>query len=94
MESTTQNQTTQLYTITAESTEFMQNVKTYLLNPLSTGLVGFTAFFSLILFTKLFSYFLGINEDFSLGLNDVIYSFTGFIFAAGAKFLEFFGKED
>ena len=90
MESTTQK----YLSIRAESTEFMQNLKTYLLNPLSTGLAGFAAFFSLILFTKLLSYFIGINDDFNLGLNDVIYSFTGFIFAAGAKFLEFFGKEE
>ncbi len=47
-----------------------------------------------MLMTKLFSYLLGINQEFDLGLNEVIYSLVGFIFGAGAKFFEFFGKEE
>ena len=87
------NQSTEVYTSTIGRGNFYQDFKTYFLNPLSAGLVGFAVFFSLILLTKLFSYFLGINDTFGLNLNDVIYSLTGFVFAAGAKFLEFFGKE-
>jgi hypothetical protein len=94
MESTTQDRSTQTYTNSIESETFMQNLKTYLLNPLSTGLAGFATFFTLILLTKTFSYILGTNDTFSLELSDVIYSLTGFVFAAGAKFVEFFGKED
>lgn len=71
----------------------MQNIKTYLINPLSMGLAGFTAFFSLIVFTNLFSYLFGMSDSFSLEVNDVILSLTGFVFAAGAKFLNFL-KED
>lgn len=94
MESTTQNSTTQTYTEVIGNDTLKENLKTYLLNPLSAGLAGFAAIFSLMLMTKLFSFILGINPEFSLGLNNVIYSLVGFIFGAGAKFLEFFGKEE
>lgn len=94
MESGTRNQTEQVYTETISANIFYQNLKTYLLNPLSTGLAGFAAFFALIFLTKLFGYLIGTNEIFDLNIKDVIYSLTGFVFAAGAKFVEFFGKED
>ncbi len=70
-----------------------ENIKTYLLDPLSNGLTGFAAFFTLILLTKTFGYFLGSYESFNLSLNDVIYALTGFVLGAGSKFFEFFGKE-
>jgi len=94
MKSVTQEQTDHIYDESVETETLKHNIKTYLLNPLSAGLVGFAAFFALILLTKLFGYILGTNESFSLGVSDVIYSLTGFLFATGAKFLEFFGKED
>ena len=87
------NQSTEIYTTSIGRNSFFNDFKTYFLNPLSAGLAGFAAFFSLILLTKLFSYIFGMNETFGLNLNDVIYSLTGFVFGAGAKFLEFFGKE-
>lgn len=68
--------------------------KTYFINPLTSGIMGFAVFFSLIFFTKLFSYLFGISDIIGFGINDLILSLTGFVFAAGAKFLEFFGKED
>lgn len=91
---TTQNRTEQVISESIGSETFLQNVKTYLLNPLSTGLAGFAAFFTLIFLTKLFSYVIGTNDVFGLNVQDVIYSLTGFVCAAGAKFFEFFGKED
>ena len=93
MDTTTRNSTTQTYTEVIGNDTLKENIKTYLLNPLSAGLAGFAVIFSLMLMTKLFSYILGINPEFNLGLNDVIYSLVGFIFGAGVKFLEFFGKE-
>ena len=94
MESTTQTQSTEFYTETIGRNHFVENLKTYFLNPLSFGIAGFAAFFSLILFTNLFNYIFGISESFSIEMNDVIMSLTGFVFAAGAKFLEFFSKEE
>ncbi|MBK7104720.1 MAG: hypothetical protein IPH62_05500 [Ignavibacteriae bacterium] len=94
MDSIRENQTSEVYTETIGTNNSVQNIKTYLINPLSMGLAGFTAFFSLIVFTNLFSYLFGMSDSFSLEVNDVILSLTGFVFAAGAKFLEFFSKED
>lgn len=94
MESATQERTNQVYTETIGPESFKENLKTYLLNPLSAGLAGFAAFFLLILITKIFGYFLGSYETFTIGVSDVIYSLTGFLFATGSKFFEFFGKED
>lgn len=95
MKSTIQNETTKIYSDSLNSSsESKQNIKTYLLNPLTAGLMGFTAFFSLIIVTKFFGSILGTNDGFILQLSDVIYALTGFLFGAGAKFVEFFGKED
>ena len=95
MESTTREQTKIIEQgKIVDKNSFMEDIKTYLLNPLYAGLVGFAVFFSLIFFTKFFSYIFGINEEFSFGISDVIYSLTGFLFVTGAKFLEFFGKEE
>jgi hypothetical protein len=95
MESTTRQQTKIIeQEKIIEKGSAMEDLKTYLLSPLYAGLVGFAVFFSLIFFTKLFSYILGINEVFSFGISDVIYSLIGFLFVTGTKFLEFFGKEE
>ena len=92
MESTTRNHTSQVLDQEIGNHQVKENFKIYLLNPLSNGLAGFAAFFSLILLTKLFGYFLGTYDVFNLEINDVIYSLTGFVFGAGAKFFEFFVK--
>ena len=94
MESTTQNQSEQIFSEPIGTETLRENIKIYLINPLSAGLAGFAALFSLMMMTKLFSFILGINPEFNLGLSDVIYSLVGFIFGAGVKFLEFFGKEE
>ena len=93
MKETTQTQRVQYYTESIAKQNLKSDVKTYLLNPLFNGLVGFSAFFTLIILTKLFSYVFGLNPGFSITINDVIYSLTGFVMAAGIKFLEFFSKE-
>lgn len=94
MESTTRDQSTHIYKESIVSDSFKQNLKTYLLNPLSAGLVGFAILFSLILITKIIGFVIGTNETFNLSVNDVIYSLVGFLFVTGSKFLEFFGKEE
>ncbi len=82
--------------INIESTEnnFNNNLKTFLLNPLKRGFYGFAAFFSLLLLTKLFGFILGIQPEFSLSFSDVVFSMTGFVLAAGVKFMEFFSTEE
>lgn len=73
--------------------EQINNTKTYLLDPLKNGVVGFAVFFSIILITTFSGYILGFHESFNIGLDDVIYSLTGFVFAAGSKFMSFFSNE-
>ena len=73
--------------------EQINNTKTYLLDPLRNGVMGFAAFFSLILITTFAGYLFGFQESFNISLNDVIYSLTGFVFAAGSKFMGFFSNE-
>ena len=94
MNGTSQNQSSEFYAGRVGGNNFWKNLKTYLLNPLSLGLAGFATFFSLIICTKLFSYIFGMSDTFSLELNDVILSLTGFVFAAGSKFFEFFSNEE
>ncbi|MBK8944724.1 MAG: hypothetical protein IPM32_05555 [Ignavibacteriae bacterium] len=94
MDRLTENQANEIYTESIGENNLVRNLKIYLINPLSIGLAGFAAFFGLIIFTNFFSYLFGMNETFSLEINDVILSLTGFVFAAGAKFLEFFSKEE
>jgi hypothetical protein len=95
MESTTQEQTKVFEKETiVDKSSLKEDVQTYLLSPLYAGLVGFAVFFSLIFFTKFFGYIFGIHDGFSFGISDVIYSLVGFLFVTGAKFLEFFSKEE
>jgi hypothetical protein len=94
MESTTRNQSNPIIEQSIGREPFKENFRTYLLNPLSNGLTGFAAFFTLILLTKTFGYLLGSYEIFDLGLQDVIYALTGFVLGAGVKFFEFFGKSE
>ncbi len=93
MKETTQIQQVQFYSESIAKPNLKSDVKTYLLNPLFNGLVGFSAFFTLIILTKLFSYIFGLSDEFAITINDIIYSLTGFVMAAGVKFLEFFSKE-
>ncbi|PID62381.1 MAG: hypothetical protein CR986_01735 [Ignavibacteriae bacterium] len=94
METTTQERTnTELVTKPLISEEFKNNFNEIIVPPLSNGLMGFSAIFSLIIFAKLFGYIIGTNDSFVVLYMDVIYSLTGFLLGAGSKFLEFFGKE-
>jgi len=68
-------------------------IKTYLLDPLKSGILGFATFFSIILITTIIGYMLGFQESFNIGLSDVIYALTGFVFVAGSKFIGFFSNE-
>ena len=94
METTTRNNKSEIIQITNDNETFKDGLRTYLLNPLSAGLVGFSALFSIILATKFIGYLLGSYEVFSLGVNDVVYSLIGFLLVTGERFLKFFVKED
>lgn len=65
-------------------------LKRYFFTPTSAGMMGFAVFFSLILFTKLFTYVFGISNEFSLGIADVFNAAIGFVLVFSYKFLENF----
>jgi hypothetical protein len=54
---------------------------------------GFAAFFVLLLLTKTLGYLFGIQPEFDFSFTDVVFSLTGFVLAAGAKFMAFFSNE-
>ncbi|GEM_PF-4145609 len=70
-----------------------KKIKTYFINPLSSAVAGFASFFILIFFTKLFSYVVGIDNSFTLGIEDVLYSAIGFVLVLSYKVMEFFKTE-
>ncbi len=70
-----------------------KKLKTYVINPLSSAVAGFASFFILILFSKLFSYVVGFNPSFSLGIEDVLYSAIGFGLVLIYKTMELFKTE-
>ncbi len=86
-------QNTNIESTQMNTSEFNNNIRTFLINPLKSGLVGFGAFFVLVFFTKLFGFILGIQPTFDFSFTDVIFSLTGFVLAAGAKFMAFFSNE-
>lgn len=94
MESTTRENKAKLIQITKDDETLMDSVRTYLLNPLSAGLAGFSVLFSIILITKLIGYIIGSYEAFTIGVSDVVYSLIGFLLVTGEKFLGFFVRED
>ena len=66
----------------------------YIINPIKSGIFGFSAFFSILLITKLFSYWIGTYDEFAIDLDDVLLSVIGFILVFLIKFLENFKQEE
>ena len=60
--------------------QLSMSLRKYIFLPFKAGFYGFALVFSVILFVKLLSYFLGINDVFNLDLMDVILSSVGFFF--------------
>lgn len=94
MDSTTRENKAELIQITSSDGTLKDSLRTYLLNPLSAGLAGFSIFFSIILVTKFVGYLIGSYEIFTIGISDVVYSLVGFLLVTSEKFLTFFIKED
>lgn len=80
----------------AESASTKKNslLMNYVINPIKSGIFGFSAFFSILLVTKLFSYWIGTYDEFAIDLDDVLLSVIGFILVFLIKFLENFKQEE
>jgi hypothetical protein len=51
----------------------------FFLQPVKSGLYGFAAFFTVLIFTKIFWYVLGFRDIFSVSTDDVALSLLGFV---------------
>jgi hypothetical protein len=69
-------------------------LRNYVLNPIKSGLFGFAAFFTILLVTKLFSYWIGTYSELVVDIDDVLLSIIGFILVFLIKFLENFKQAD
>jgi hypothetical protein len=66
--------------IVENKSQLAMGLRKYIILPIKAGFYGFTLVFSVILFVKLLSFLLGINDVFNLDLMDVILAFVGFFF--------------
>jgi hypothetical protein len=66
--------------IVESKSQLAMGLRKYIILPIKAGFYGFTLVFSVILFVKLLSFLLGINDVFNLDLMDVILAFVGFFF--------------
>jgi hypothetical protein len=62
----------------------------YVLSPIKSGLLGFAAFFCILLSTKVVSYIIGSYTVFTIDIDDILLSIIGFILVFLIKFLENF----
>jgi hypothetical protein len=65
----------------------------YFVSPLKSGLMGFSFFFSILMFTKLFGYVFKLNLTFDVDIKDVVISTLGFGLLFLYKLMENFKKE-
>ena len=74
-----------------QNPEIIKNEHT-ILNSINTGLYGFAIVMTLLIFTKLLAFVAGAKEVFELSLNDVIFSFWGFLVLSFARFVTYYKK--
>jgi len=60
----------------------------FLFEPFKSGVYGFAAFFTILICTKGFSYFIGLYDEYVIGNEDVLFSLLGFILVYMIKLLE------
>ncbi len=75
----------------AEETPNAHNGKT-ILPSISVGLYGFAIVMTLIILTKLLAFSIGTKEIFELNINDVLFSFWGFLILSFARFVTYYKK--
>ena len=74
-----------------------RTVGTFLLNyvfqPIKSGIIGFSTFFTILILTKLLSYFIGTRDLFSVDIEDVLLSSIGFVLVFLIRLLENFKEK-
>ena len=71
-----------------KSRESLFSVKNHLLEPIKSGLFGFSIFITILIAVKLFSYIIGSYGYFAIEITDVQLSFIGFVLLFLIRFLE------
>jgi len=54
-------------------------LNSFFFKPFVSGLYGFTAFFTVLIFTKGISYLFGFTEQYIVNTDDVLFSILGFV---------------
>ncbi len=62
----------------------------YIVVPFEIGLYGFAAAFTLIIFTRLFAFIVGIFETFQVTINDFLTALWGFVFISFVTVIKHF----
>ena len=70
------------------------SVKNHLLEPIKSGLFGFSIFITILIVVKLFSYAIGSYNYFAIEITDIELSFIGFVLLFLIRFLENFKEKD
>ena len=60
----------------------------FFFKPIVSGLYGFAAFFTVLIFTKGITYLLGFSEQYIIGSDDVLFSILGFVLVFLIKLFE------
>lgn len=63
-------------------------ISQFIIAPFKSGLAGFAAFFSILVFTKALGYMLGTQTTFEIVLDDVFLSAIGFVLVFLIRLLE------
>lgn len=66
----------------------------FVFQPVLHGVAGFFLFFSILLLIKLLAYWFGTQSSFSIGTEDVVLSFVGFILLGLIRMLDNFKSKE
>lgn len=64
------------------------SIVSFFFKPFVSGLYGFAAFFTVLIFTKGISHFIGITDQYIVSSDDVLFSVLGFIMVFIIKLFE------
>lgn len=67
---------------------FYNYLISFFFKPVVSGLYGFTAFFTVLIFTKGLSYLLGLTEQYIVSTDDVLFSILGFVLVFLIKLMD------
>ncbi|MCB0749397.1 MAG: hypothetical protein KDC52_02295 [Ignavibacteriae bacterium] len=75
------------YDFLGENFQLKSRFKLFFLKPIFVGIFFFALFFSVILITKLSTYFLGSTSLFGFNIYDILFSLIGFVLGFLTEFL-------